>query len=47
MPHQKSPTSFQKETKADAIYSGPSGSHLGVGRFLNDGTIDRQSSPLV
>lgn len=47
MPNQKSPTSFQKETRADAIYSGPAGSHLGVGKFLNDGTIDRQVSPQI
>lgn len=28
----------------DAIYNGPSGSHLGVGRSLLDGTLDRSNS---
>lgn len=31
------------KTKADAHYVGPSGSHIGPGRILNDGTLDREA----
>ena len=30
--------------KANALYSGPAGSHLGAGRILPDGTLDRSAS---
>jgi len=30
--------------RADALYNGPAGSHLGAGRILADGTLDRQTS---
>jgi len=33
-----------QKIKADAHYVGPSGSHLGAGRILNDGTLDRNQS---
>ena len=34
----------QQRHKSDAIYSGPIGSHLGAGRILPDGTLDRSAS---
>lgn len=36
-----SPTQPASHLRADAHYSGPPGSHLGPGRILPDGTLDR------
>jgi len=36
-----SPTHPASHLRADAHYSGPPGAHLGPGRILNDGTLDR------
>jgi hypothetical protein len=36
----------EKKIKADALYTGPAGSHLGPGRILNDGTLDRNAPGL-
>ncbi len=43
-PQVRTASPEQQQVKANALYSGPAGSHLGAGRILPDGTLDRSAS---